>query len=537
MSVNDDTRSVPTKPARVLDAKLSDPKVIRSLIRCRPTDPPDQFYANILAVRESGFGFELAEDAELWRVVDEFARDHEHAPQLTTVTDIMRAGGELGLAAADRLESLLSTPPTWGGDFAHLLDLVRELQKRNALTVAIKAAVAIATTGLDVGEGRDKKTLRGFEQAAAYVVEHLGDIASPPLRKGLSGDAMADVDDGDREYQKRKDDPSAAFGQWTGLKQMDESIGGARPSELWIHAAYSGHLKTTFALNWAYNRAIWFHDSVLYFSLEMPYHQVRRWIYAMHSFHPKFAAIRVALGIQTEGGNDVGLDYKSIRDGKLTHAEEVYYRQHVLPDLKDPENGYGRIIIEVADPDKPDVTVDGLRGRAETIYPKIPFSTLYVDHATLVGARSRYTSTTERLTDTLRDLKRFAMRFRRGQGIPVVALYQINREGLKEAHKRKEKGQLPTYDLYNLANASEAERSADVVTASYLDSDYAARNRALFTCLKSRDNQPFAPFLSQIDWPCRRIGTCLESPQADYATQATPKNIIDSLDALCAKAA
>ena len=66
------------------------------------------------------------------------------------------------------------------------------------------------------------------------------------------------------------------------IQQMDEAIGGARDGELWVHAAFAGHLKTTFALNWAYNQAIWFHDNVLYFSLEMPYHQVRRWLLAPH---------------------------------------------------------------------------------------------------------------------------------------------------------------------------------------------------------------------------------------------------------------
>lgn len=524
MSVSDDIRAAPTKSAKVHDAKLSDPRLIRSLIRCQPSDPADRFHENILAVREAGLGFSLAEDETLWGCVDAFEREHEHAPELTTVTDKMREGGELGLGAADRLESLLATRPAWGGDFRHLIDLVRQEQKRNELAIVIKDAVTIATAGMEVGQGRNKKILRGPEAAAAYAWERMGTIAAPPTAPGLSGTPRgADVV---AEYDQTERDPHGAVGRWTGIKQMDESLNGARVGELWLHAAYSGHLKTTLALNWAYNQAVWFHDNVLYFSLEMPFHQVRRWLLSMHTIHPKFTEARIALGIQQEGGPDVGLDYKKIRDGGLAPVEKRFLVDYVTTDWDDPANGYGTIHVEVADPSKPDITVDGLRGRAEGLYSKVPFGMVVVDHASLLGSRGRYTSTTERLNESLRDLKNlFALNFRRGQGIPVVALFQINREGLKEAHKRKEKGHLPTYEIHNLSYSSEAERSADVVTASYLDKEYADRSRALFTCLKARDNAPFDPCLVRVDWPSRRLGTCLDSPQHDHSDQVPPEEI------------
>lgn len=504
-----------------------DATVIRSIVRCRSDDPAPLVLGNVQAVRDARVEFLLPEDGEIWAFVDQFVRDHEHPPEIQTTVSHLRSIGQVG--AADRMEVVCAERLKTKGDFLHILEQVCEERRVRLLEIAWRDARLIATAGLEVGEGRNKRTLRGAQDAASYVVDAMREVAVPTFSSHLSGEIISDTDEGYREYQQREDDPSAAFGEWTGLKQMDESLGGARVAELWIHAAYSGHLKTTFALNWAYNRAIWFHDHVLYFSLEMPYHQVRRWIYAMHSFHPKFTQVRVELGLQQEGGVDVGLDYKRIRDGGLSPVEKTFYRDHVLADLKNPENGYGRIVIEVADPDKPDVTVDGLRARAESIYPKTPFRMVVVDHATLVGARGRYTSTIDRLNDALRDLKRLALRFRRGQGIPVVALYQINREGLKEARKRKEKGQLPTYEIDNLANSAEAERSADVVTASYLDKEYADRGRALFTCLKSRDNEPFNPFLAQIHWPCRRLGTCIESPKIDYSTQADPADITATL--------
>lgn len=510
--------------------------LIRSIVRCRPNDPSHLVLNNVQAVRDAQVEFLLPEDGQIWAFVDQFARDHGHPPELQTTVSHLRTVGQVD--ASDRMEAVSVSPLKSQGDFLHVLERVCEERRVRVLETAWRDVRLIATTGQEVGVGRDKRVLRGAQQAAAHMVEQLGPIASPPLAKGLAGKVLAEADDFLAEYQERRSNPASSFGQWTGIKQMDEAIGGARDGELWVHAAFAGHLKTTFALNWAYNQAIFFHWDVLYFSLEMPYRQVRRWIYAMHSFHEKFRDARVALGLQLPGGVDVGIDYKKIRDAhEMSEAEDRFLREYVVPDLKDPENGYGEIHVEVADPSKPDITVDGLRDRAEVIYQKTPFSMMFVDHASLLGARSKYANTTDRLNEAMRDLKQTAINFRRGKGIPVVALFQINREGLKEAHKRKDKGQLPTYEIHNLSYANEAERSADVVTASYLDKELADRGRALFTNLKSRDNAPFDPCLTEVVWPCRRIGTCLESPQVDHGTQATPNSIIDSLDALCAKAA
>jgi intein/homing endonuclease len=215
---------------------------------------------------------------------------------------------------------------------------------------------------------------------------------------------------------------------------------------------------STFALNWAYNQAILLNYDSLIFSLEMPYAQVRRQIVAMHSYHEKFREIRHKLGIQQSPVASVGLPYEKIRDAELDPNARKFLFDHVIPDLKDPSNGYGKIRIEVADPEKSDFSVADLRQRAELLYSKHPFSLVVVDHAGLMAPRKWVSSTTERLNEVLRDLKRMAMGFNRGLGIAVVALFQISREGYKTALKRKEKTGQAGYDLTALSYANEAER-------------------------------------------------------------------------------
>jgi hypothetical protein len=54
------------------------------------------------------------------------------------------------------------------------------------------------------------------------------------------------------------------------------------------------------------------------------------------------------------------------------------------------------------------------------------------------------------------------------------------------------------------------ERSADIVTATWIDEELMGQSRVQFQNLKSRDNKPFESFISRVEWPCRRILTCYE---------------------------
>jgi hypothetical protein len=280
-------------------------------------------------------------------------------------------------------------------------------------------------------------------------------------------------------------------------------------------------------VNWAYNQAVWYHHSCVIFELEMPYIQCRRLIYALHSAHEKFRPVRIALGLQKGADATVGLPYENIRDGNLHEYHpnaKAFLFDYVIPDLngtkvvdginpntnqpwEDPKN-YGKIHIEVADSEKIDFTVADMRQKAELIYSKTPFRMIFVDHAGLMASRKWVPSTTERLNEVIRDLKRVAMSFNRGQGIAVVALFQLSREGFKAALKIKEKTGQARYELNHLSYSNECERSADIVTCSWKDDEMAKQNRIQIQNLKSRDQKPFEIFQARVEWPTRRLLTC-----------------------------
>ena len=476
--------------------------LLRSSFRDGPKDNPTLFLRNAQSLRDSGLGFDLPEDGAIWAYVTDFIDQHHHVPDASTIRGHFERVSQVPVV--DRLDMLCVEKPRTQGDFLQLLESRVQDRRIRVVTEVLREAARIVDTGVTIKEGHEERILRGPAHAVRYVLDNSHRVITPVNGVRLSGDVTSDGDAFLKEYERVENDPLAGIGQFSGLRQMDVALKGAKRGELWTHAAFTGGLKSTLAMNWHYNQAVYYQHSSVLVSLEMPYQQVRRIIYAIHSQHEKFAQIRHDLGIGKS------LDYSRMRDGELSDNERKFMFDHVVPDFNDPANRYGHIHIEVADPDKSDFNVNDLRSRCELLYSKDPaIQMVTVDHAGLMQSRGKYRSTTEKLNEVLRDLKRLSMNFNRGMGIAVVALFQISREGYKSAEKNGGR-----YNLTHLSYANEAERSSDIVTAGWVDTELREGNLVKIQCLKSRDNAPFDDFYAGVLWPCRRMVTSNDvSPQ------------------------
>jgi hypothetical protein len=477
----------------------------------------DLLFQNYLYLVDSGLGFEIPEDNQIWGFIRDFAQTYNSVPEVGTIRLFFQNDNKPTII--DRIENLIAYTPIYGGDFQVRLESKAEERRIRQVHEILNEANKINQIGLKVKENKKDVLLKGPIEAIRHIVNHSSEIVSPTLGSRLFGEITTDGDDFQKEYELRESDPLAGIGQFTGLAQMDTTLQGAKKNELWTHAAFTGGLKSTFMLNWAYNQSVFYGHSTLIFSIEMPYSQCRRILYAMHSLHPKFNDVRVKLGIQSDPKVELGLLYKKVRDAQLDKKEKHFLFNYVIPDFNgqsvvpdltyedgtsmSPPNGYGKIHIEVTDPDKSDFTVADIRAKAELIYSKNPFTLLCVDHAGLLSARNKKLGTTEKLNEVMRDLKRTAMNFNRGSGMAVLALFQINREGFKSAEKNG-----GNYNLTHLSYANEAERSSDIVTTSFVNDQLRQANRVRFQCLKSRDDAPFEPFFARVEWSCRRVLTC-----------------------------
>ena len=469
--------------------------LLRSTFKAAPGDDKELLLRNAQALREADLPFTVPEDEAIWKWIQDFVVQYHHVPDSATIRGHFETVSQMSVV--DRLDSLSGERIRTQGDYLKLLEAKVEDRRLRLTTEILREAGNIATSGVTLKEGKKEVHLRGPIHALRYVVDRAHDVVTPFTGVRLSGDVTADGDSFIKEYEKIEQDPLAGLGQLTGIQQLDIALRGAKRGELWTHAAFTGGLKSTFAVNWHYNQSVFYRHSSILFSLEMPYRQVRRILYAIHSSHPKFEEDRKRLGVRRS------LDYAKLRDGDLTLTEKLFLTEVVVPDFNDPANQYGRLHIEVADPDKDDFTIVDLKGKAELLYSKDPsIRMITIDHAGLMQSRGKHSSTTERLNEVLRDSKKLAMSFNRGMGIAVLGLFQISREGYKSAEKNGGK-----YNLTHLSYANEAERSSDIVTASWVDEELRASNLVKFQCLKTRDDAPFPDFYAGVQWPCRRIFT------------------------------
>jgi hypothetical protein len=509
--------------------------LLRSSIIASPTDNPAAHLENFRLLDSSGLEFQESEDVAIWDFVRTFVMQHHHVPDISTIQAHYERTNEH--STLDRVQALRSVQPRSRGDFLVHLDVKAEDRRKVLVGKLLQEAGEIVTRGITVEGPKkgDKVILQGPIAAVRYMLDKAHDIVTPTTGVRLSGDVTHDGADFIAQYDRVKADPLAGVGQMVGLRQMDDALGGAKKFELWTHAAFTGGMKSTLMLNWAYTQAVYYGNSVLIFSLEMPYGQCRNILYAMHSAHEKFEHVHPPL------------EYQKIKEGRLSPKEEWFLKEHVVPDLNRTED-YGSILIEVADPEKVDFTVMDVRARAETLYAKTPFKLLFVDHALLVAPRHWVPSTTERLNEVIRDCKKLAMSFNKGAGMAVVLLFQISREGYKAALKARgldevratagndkmKNGRPPripsnyVYNLSHLSYANEAERSSDVVTASWIDEELSKAGQLLLQNLKSRDQRAFDPFMASIFWPCRRLRT-LEDPSVQDMSSVGASVDIDDM--------
>jgi replicative DNA helicase len=302
----------------------------------------------------------------------------------------------------------------------------------------------------------------------------------------IRGDIREDTEGAWKEYQLAESSKDQVYGSFCGISNFDKVMKGLRRGDLWIHAAFAGELKTTMASNWAYHAMTRYRRNTYYVSLEMKYEHIRRLISVLHSTNRRF----------TDAGLPP-LDYRKVRDGELSPGEKAHYRA-VLDDLgTNPEYA----AFDVYGPDK-DIDMDAIKLEIETSNQRRETGLIIIDHGGLVEARKtkRNKDYTIELNSVIRDAKKLALQFNHGQGAPVLLLFQINRQGKDAADKADGE-----YKMSALSYANEAERSASIITTTYLNKDLRDQGRVKFSCLKNRDDPIVEPFEAGVNFAQRRL--------------------------------
>jgi hypothetical protein len=478
-------------------------KIIRSTCYVDPTEKTAA-KENLGRTRiERLLNHSKAETAVLSHVLDFYAKTSE-APSLQSVFDhfeALNSAPEVTLIEEATAEKLYD-----GASYKKLFEDEVETQAAELFTATCKEAIKIATQGT---------TTKGItSKGTTAAIAHIFSAArTPPEEEGKRFQASMKNNNQalDDLYQERKTNPQQTYGVMTGYGIFDQATAGIRKKQLYIHAGFGGHLKSTTMFNIMVNAATagW---NPLLFTSEMPAPDVQLMMIAIHSADPKF--------------NGAGRPLNAFRLllGALRPEEEAFFKTVKDDLLNNPNHGLIRVI------DSSDFTTFGsimqrtVREDAETEVDQ-----LWVDYLTRLPVDTKYhnLSLTEGRNETIAESKRFSMSFRNGEGLAVCTPFQINREGYKAgiaASGRLTKTALAQYNA--------AEKEADIITYVFYDKDEEATSEPKLGVMKTRwGRQPSDPVSVFIEPDSRRMidMSAGMGPQTGYAPTAGGKQTEDEV--------
>lgn len=447
------------------------------------------------------------DDTRVYNYVHQFFTQHLEVPSMVTLFDHFE--GLKDVEVIERLKDFKAIQGYIRTNYTHLLKTILEEQNKIKAVALLKEAHEIIARGLEI----DGEKKHGVRDGLIHFAQKANDLIVPDFNARIRGDIRLDGQAMIDEYEMAETNKDKVWGKLTGINDIDKNCRGAKKGELWVHAAYPGELKTTFAANWCYNLVTRYKTNVVYISLEMPYEQVRRQIYTVHTSNMLWHL----QGIKA-------LDYRKIRDGELSPEERKFYEEKVVADFANSPH-YTK--FEVVTPDK-EWNMHDVRMELELLHKQFEVGFVVIDHGQWVEARKgkKNSNYVIELNSVVRDAKRLALHFNHREGIPVLLLWQINRDGKDDADKND-----GIYKAKALTYANEVEKTADVITTTYLNDDHRKNGTTKFTNIKNRDNPLFNPFLARIDFGCRRIRN-IEVGEKQNATMSAEENesILDSMD-------
>jgi len=331
--------------------------------------------------------------------------------------------------------------PVYGVDFKYLLDSIFQQYFPNFLRRKIDA---------NNGKSADEVS----KELINAIIKFTPDFDSGILF--LNELAKKEKD----HYKERKDE----VGILTGFDEIDLLTRGLKRGEVFVMGGFTSHGKSTFLMNVNYNAVINGYNTV-FISLEMVEKQIEYSMYSLHSNSYVWA------------GSNVPLNYSKIRNVDFTSEEEDFYKNILLPDWE-TNPAYGKSII--LKPSKP-VTVTFLYQKLMEINMIFPVHVLVLDYVSKmvpekIGAEKRHD-----VNSIIEGVKRLALNFNDGKGLPIFTAAQINR---KSYIAYDENG---GYDLTALGDYSSLEREADVVAMIYASPSMKQINESQFEIEKNRD--------------------------------------------------
>jgi len=242
-----------------------------------------------------------------------------------------------------------------------------------------------------------------------------------------------------------------------------------------ILGGFSGSYKTTFALNIAYYNAIYLGYTTAFLSLEVDSRELWKKLLIRHAQHEDFSKYKM----------DINLSNGHF--ASLSQDQKEFLELIVGPDLSENKE-YGHIIILTAEDlfkYKTNYILYAAVQRLDELGINFGIDLFIIDYLQLLAGSIRPSGIDKYQFsgDVVRYLKNLTQVYKSlaGDGLNVIALSQMNRDGFKNAKDSKGK-----YDLTSLAESSELANAADIVITLYADAEDKKSKRCKVQLLKNR---------------------------------------------------
>lgn len=462
-------------------------RVLRSVIQVGNQPEPEDALNNWQKLQDHSLECDSEEDNKIYKYLASFYDQMSAPPDYQLVKEYFEK--EDNIDVVSRLEEIKSAQVYIRTNFLAIVKSIQERQQVKNFVLLMRDASAVAEHGKNLDKFvAGKKILKGVSDAISLITEKLPDFTRIEAGERLEGVVHDDAEEVLEEYDYILKNNRFADRNLLGLEPVDMACKGHRKGELWVHCATPGDLKTTLALNYAYNNSVVYKKNILYIILEMPYTQLRRQLYAIHSSHGKFV---------TEWNKEdgyTGLDYRQLRDGELS-PKDFERLKIIAQDFKSQTEGHLYIWRPATE-----VTMDDIKRKSEAFHHKYGCDGVIIDHLGLVQPKLLKSDYVVQLNQIVRDTRLMALNFARGNSVPIMALFQLNRQGRMRAEKNN--GQ---YDMAAISYANEVEKSADKITYTYLDPELRASGKFKIGCIKNRDDAIFEPVIGKILWQSKRM--------------------------------
>lgn len=363
-----------------------------------------------------------------------------------TVMDVLENDGKLDHAGGVEYLAELAASSGTRSSARNYAPLIREsFTRRSLMTIAED----IRFNAVKPDGQKPSEMVEEAERALYRLTESVSAGKGARTQAQLVQDTLKQIED-------RQKNPNALPGVTTGLKDLDDMLGGLCAPDLIILAGRPSMGKTTLALSIARRTAQKHQDTagqegaaVGFFSLEMSGEQIVQKVTS------------------------------DISDVPLTQITKGYVKGDDWQKVADSAQSLTRLPLYVDD--TPSLSVGDIRARSRQLKRERGIGLIIIDLLGHIKMSQSKDSMSDRIGGVLKELKALAKEL----NVPLILLHQLSRAN--EAREDKRPG------LSDLRGSGDLEQDADVVLFVYRDHYYLSRAEP-----KIRDNEDQSKFQERL---------------------------------------